>query len=137
MKKNDTLLYPTIFTKENDGGYAVSSPNIPGMHTEGDNFEEAAYWAVDAIATMLDGEAKYPEIQDPSNWPLKENQRVVVISVDMKRWLFEKAQEAQAKTVRRTITVPQSLNDLAKAEGVNVSKIATQALRRALKLKEA
>ena len=128
MKPQDIIIYPTVFAKEPDGGYAVYSPNIPGMHTEGDTFTEAAHWSVDAIATMLDGLTSYPEPQDPSSWPLNNNEQIVMISVDMHRWLFEKARERETKTVRRTITVPKYLNDFAKSHDINVSRLATQAL---------
>ncbi|TLQ51872.1 type II toxin-antitoxin system HicB family antitoxin [Lacticaseibacillus casei] len=83
--KSSVLVYPTIFTEFNDedGHYfTVTSPNIKGMVTEGTTREEAAIEAVDAIATMLDGEP-YPPVQDPSNWSLAANQSIVYITVDM------------------------------------------------------
>ncbi|BAN75088.1 MULTISPECIES: type II toxin-antitoxin system HicB family antitoxin [Lacticaseibacillus] len=83
--KSPVLVYPTIFTEFNDedGHYfTVTSPNIKGMVTEGTTREEAATEAVDAIATMLDGEP-YPPVQDPSNWSLAANQSIVYITIDM------------------------------------------------------
>ncbi|WDF82695.1 type II toxin-antitoxin system HicB family antitoxin [Lacticaseibacillus pabuli] len=133
MKPQAMMIYPTIFVKEATGGYAVYSPNIPGMHTEGDTFTEAVHWTIDAIATMLDGAANYPDPQDPSDWQLHDNEQIVMISVDMGRWLFEKARERETKTVRRTITVPKYLNDFAKKHDINVSRLATQALEAELR----
>ena len=120
------LVYPIIATEYNDedGHYFVgTSPNIKGMVTQGDSMADLAYQAEDAIATMLDGE-KYPEPQDASKWELEANQKVIYISVDMEKWLKQNTQ-----TVRRTITVPQYLNDLAKERKLNVSRIATDALK--------
>jgi len=119
------LVYPIIATEFNDDGhyYVATSPNINGMVTQGDTLADLAYQAEDAIATMLDGET-YPEPQDPSEWKLDSNQRIIYISVDMDKWLKKNTQ-----TVRRTITVPQYLNDLAKERKVNVSRIATDALK--------
>ncbi|MGR3915961.1 hypothetical protein [Pediococcus acidilactici] len=57
------------------------------MVTQGDTFEDAVYWAEDAIGTMLDGEKSYPKVQDPSNWKLNKNDRLVYITVDMSKWL--------------------------------------------------
>lgn len=123
------LVYPIIATECNDedGHYFVAtSPNIPGMVTQGDTLAELAYQAEDAIATMLDGE-KYPEVEDASKWDLENNQHIVYITVDMAKWL-------NSKTVRRNITVPQYLNDLAKERGINVSRLATEALKAELNI---
>lgn len=124
MKKR--LVYPIIATEHNDEDghyYVATSPNIKEMVTQGDTMADIAYQTEDAIATMLDGET-YPEPQDPSSWQLEENQRIIYISVDMAKWLKKNTQ-----TVRRTITVPEYLNDLAKQRHVNVSRIATDALK--------
>jgi len=123
------LVYPIIATEYNDedGHYFVAtSPNIPGMVTQGDSLADLAYEAEDAIATMLDGE-KYPEPQNSLKWNLDSNQRVIYISVDMTKWL-----QKNTKTVKRTITVPEYLSDLARERKVNVSRIATDALKNEL-----
>lgn len=132
--KDEILVYPTIFTENNDedGHYfTVTSPNISGMVTEGDTREAAAVEAYDAIATMLDGE-EYPPVQNPSTWQLETNESIVYITVNMTQWHLEKARALRTKTVRRTITLPEYLNDLAKERGVNVSRITAEALERAL-----
>ncbi|MUV40596.1 type II toxin-antitoxin system HicB family antitoxin [Levilactobacillus brevis] len=120
------LVYPIIATEYNDedGHYFVAtSPSVPGMVTQGDSLADLAYQAEDAIATMLDGE-KYPEPQDVSIWKLEDNQRVIYVSIDMTKWL-----QKNTKTVRRTITVPEYLNNLAKERKINVSRVATDALK--------
>lgn len=128
------LIYPVIFTEYNDDGhyFTVTSPNIKGMVTQGETRAEAALEAVDAIATMLDGAPSYPKPQDPSKWPLKDNESIVYVTVDMAQWYREKAKWQHSKTVRRTITVPEYLNDLAKQRHLNVSRIATEALEHEL-----
>lgn len=123
------LMYPVIISEYNDDGhyYVVTSPNIPGMVTQGDSFSEAAFWAEDAIATMLDGEDEYPNVQDPSDWSLSSNDKLVYISVDMNKWLSK-----NSKTVKKTITVPEYLNTMAKANNINVSRLTTEALKNKL-----
>lgn len=81
------MLYPVIISEFNDDGryFVATSPNIPGMVTQGDSFSDAAYWAEDAISTMLEDEKEYPEIQDPSKWGLKDNDRIVYISIDVNK----------------------------------------------------
>lgn len=130
MKKEDIVVYPTIFTENNDedGHYfTVTSPNIKGMVTEGTTREDAATEAIDAIATMLDGEV-YPQAQDPATWKLEEHQSIVYITVNMTQWYLEKARLLNKKTVRRSISVPAYLDQLAKEQKINVSRLATEAL---------
>ena len=126
---NTRWVYPVIMAEFNDedGHYfVVTSPNIPGMVTEGKTEAEAAYWAEDAIATMIE-DTDYPEPQDTTEWQVKDNERIVYISVDMTAWLRTKK-----RTVQKTITVPEYLSDMAKKRGLNVSAVATRALAQEL-----
>lgn len=79
------LAYPVIISELNDDGhyYVATSPNIPGMVTQGDTFLDVTFWARDAIATMLEDEKAYPSVQNPDNWDLKGNETVVYITVDV------------------------------------------------------
>lgn len=100
------IVYPIIVSEYDDDGhyFVATSPNIPGMVTQGDTLSDVVYWAEDAIATMIAGE-EYPP-QDPTDWPLKKNERVVFVSVNMVQWL-----KKHSKTVRKNITIPDYLND--------------------------
>lgn len=120
------LIYPVIISEYHDDGhyYVATSPNIPGMVTQGDTFSDAAYWAEDAIATMLDGQASYPAVQDPRSWDLKSNDRLVYITVDLDKWLHK-----NSKTIKKTITVPEYLSVMAKEQNINVSQLTTKALK--------
>lgn len=125
MKEN-ILVYPVIITECNDESghyYGVSSPNIKGMVTDGNTIQEAVIHAEDAIATMI-ADTDYPEVQDPKDWKLEENERIMWISVNMTRWLND-----YGKTVRRNITIPEGLNIWAKENNINVSKVTTEALK--------
>lgn len=128
--KRNILIYPVIVSEMNDDGhyYLVTSPNIPAMVTQGDTFSDAVYWSADAIATVIEGET-YPEPVDPSNWTLNDNDKLVYVTVDMKRW-----SEKNLKTVKKTITVPEYVSNLAKENGINVSQVATEALKHELGL---
>lgn len=101
------IVYPIIVSEYDDDGhyFVATSPNIPGMVTQGDTLSDVVYWAEDAIATMIAGEG-YPTPQDPTDWPLKKNERVVFVSVNMVQWL-----KKHSKTVRKNITIPDYLND--------------------------
>lgn len=99
--RHSTLVYPVIFSEFNDDGhyYTVTSPNLPGMITQADTLTEAQTEAVDAIATMLDGN-NYPQRQNSTHWQLESNQQVHLITVDMAAWYHEKNE--YLKSVYRT-----------------------------------
>lgn len=125
IMKQEILAYPVILTEYNDDGhyYVVTSPNIKGMVTDGDTIAEALFHAEDAMATMLDGTV-YPDTQDPKLWKLKDNQQVSWVTVNMTKW-----KNRYGKTVRRNISIPEGLNNWAKANKINVSQVTANALR--------
>lgn len=125
--KQDILIYPVIVTECNDEAghyYGVSSPNIPGMVTDGETLTDAIIHAEDAIATMISDDTEYPTVQDPTKWQLGEHDSIMWVTVNMAKWLNQ-----YDKKVRRNISLPESLNNWAKENKINVSKITTEALQ--------
>lgn len=57
IKKN-ILTFNAVFLEENDGGYSVSVPALPGCFSQGDTFEEAVKNIKEAIELYLEDEAK-------------------------------------------------------------------------------
>ncbi len=47
--------YTAVFERENDGGYSVYVPDLPGCASMGDTYEEALANIREAIACHLDG----------------------------------------------------------------------------------
>ncbi len=59
MKKNLKVLeYNAVFTSEEDGGFSVSVPGLPGCFSEGDTFEEAQKKIKEAIELYLEPNSK-------------------------------------------------------------------------------
>ncbi len=58
MKKKilqrNVLSYTTVFEPEEEGGYTVHVPSLPGCITQGDTFEEAQKNAQEAIALYVE-----------------------------------------------------------------------------------
>lgn len=46
--------FTAVFEPAEEGGYTVTVPALPGVVTEGDNFEEARAMAADAIRGYLE-----------------------------------------------------------------------------------
>ncbi|MDO1605243.1 type II toxin-antitoxin system HicB family antitoxin [Lactobacillus sp. YT155] len=131
MKTRDTIIYPVIITEiqDNEHYYTVTSPNIEGMITRGKTFSDAATKAEDAIATILNEGSSYPEVQDPTTWEINDNEKIVYINVNMTKWRTRNTQ-----TIRTTITMPEYLSVLARKNNINVSRVATEALKKKLKI---
>ena len=47
--------YTVVFEPAAERGYVVTVPALPGLHTEGDTFEEAQAMAADAIRCYIEG----------------------------------------------------------------------------------
>lgn len=44
-----------VFEPQPEGGYHVYSPDLPGLHTQGDDLDEATDNAREALALYIDG----------------------------------------------------------------------------------
>jgi len=60
--------YKILLTKEDEGGYMVTVPALPGCITQGDNIEEAMAMAQEAIELYIEElQARGEKIPDNSN----------------------------------------------------------------------
>lgn len=131
-------IYPAIFYKEENGGYSVIFPDLNHLATCGDTMQETMEMAVDCLAgylftEKLEGnklpaptplEQVDPYCEDTDEEDRKTERFVNMVSVDVEAYAalhFNKA-------VKRTVSIPQWLNNRAIAKKVNVSKLLQQAL---------
>ena len=131
-------IYPVIFT-EVDGKkkeVLVYIPDLNGM-TEGKDIADAIAMAKDYICNALfdkkDSEipasTKIDKIKTKSS-PFFDNGKSFISLVDVDLDAFR--QREKSKSVRRNITLPQWLDDMATAAKLNVSAIAQKALKKEL-----
>lgn len=59
--KQKVLEYNTIFQKEEEGGYSVWVPALPGCASQGETFEEALDNIKEAIALYLEDDREVQE----------------------------------------------------------------------------
>lgn len=125
-------LYPAIFTEEQDG-YSVTFPDFEGCFSEGDSLEEAYEMAIDALGLYFEDEKKdfeYPKATNPKNIVTGENEFIVMIEFDM----IEYMKKHGNKAIKKTLTIPAWLNELAMRENVNFSQTLQNALVEQLKI---
>lgn len=130
--KQDRYSYPCIITLDKeDGIYYVNFPDLEDCFTDGDTLEEALYNAQDVLGLVLySKEENGIEINPPKNdfIATKENQALSYISV----WMPLVRDEIENKSVKKTITIPKWLNDLAEDKGVNFSRLLQVSLKKYL-----
>ena len=125
MKK---LFYPAIFNKAEEGGYWVTFPDLPECVTEGDDMEEAYGMAVDALGlALIDriiSKEELPKASSIENIERQEDGSVVVIQFDK----AEYERKHNNKAVKKTLTIPEWLNEEALAMNINFSQVLQEAL---------
>lgn len=53
MIRMEKFIYQIVLTPEDEGGYSVEVPDLPGCFTYGDTLEDAACMAADAAKTYV------------------------------------------------------------------------------------
>ncbi len=134
------MTYPVIFTQTNDEKKTVLV-YVPDLDraTEGYGLDDAIKMARDLIGNMLLDTAdedfpKASEIDavDVSKSEFADAGKSFVSLVDVDMTAFRRMQKT--KTVRRNITLPEWLDDMAKDAKINVSALVQEALKQKLEI---
>ncbi|MCM1122795.1 MAG: type II toxin-antitoxin system HicB family antitoxin [Eubacterium sp.] len=122
------LFYPAIFHVAEEGGFWITFPDLPECMTQGDNMQHAYEMAVDALGLAISSrKAENLEIPIPSE-PCKvgtsADEYCVVIEFDMLAY----QKRTNSKAVKKTLTIPEWLNEAALALDINFSQVLQEAL---------
>ena len=121
------LFYPAVFHTAEEGGFWVTFPDIPECMTQGDNMQEAYEMAVDALGLSLTSrEAEREEIPKASSLDEvdAEDGTLVIVEFDMAEYRRKNCSRA----VKKTLSIPEWLNEAAIRENINFSQILQEAL---------
>lgn len=120
------LFYPAIFHREGEG-FWVSFPDFPECLTEGDDMRLAYEMAVDALGLAITSRKEenkiIPEPTQPDEVAMEDG-ILVVVEFDM----MEYNRKHNARAVKKTLSIPEWLNQEAIAMGVNFSQVLQEAL---------
>lgn len=123
--------YPAIFHAE-DGGFWVEFPDLPGCVTEGDSIAEAVAEASSALGgflcSMLDRKLELPAPSDLRAITVEGNDFASIVIADP--LAFQK----RTKAIKKTLSIPEWLNEAAEARHINFSAVLQQALINQLQL---
>ena len=125
---DDKFFYPALFHKEDDGGFWVSFPDIPECLTQGTDMSQAYEMAVDALGLALADRIKENNVPVPTSIDflvIAENSYPVIIEFD----LLEYKKKHRSRAVKKTLTIPEWLNDEAIKKNINFSAVLQEALK--------
>lgn len=125
------LIYPAVFHREDESVW-VEFPDLEGCQSFGDNVKEALDGAKEALEgyciTLLEEKRKLPEASDMLSVKTDKNSFATLVEVDLTTRL------AKEKSVKKTLTVPAWLNDMAVEKGINFSAVLQEGLTKSLGL---
>lgn len=122
------LFYPAVFVPEENGGFSVYFPDVDGCFTQGETIEEAYEMSFDALGLMLscleDEKRPIPTPSAPHEIQPQDGGCVIMIGFDM----IEYKKKHSTKSVKKTLTIPEWLNEEAIARNINFSQTLQEAL---------
>lgn len=126
--KKDRYIYPAIFDYDADG-ISIEFPDLPGCLPCAHSDEEAVKNAQEAMALHLyNMELDKDDIPEPT--PVTQlrpetNQAIVLVEA----WMPAFRDKMENKAIKKTLTIPKWLNDMAEQKQVNFSRILQDALK--------
>jgi predicted RNase H-like HicB family nuclease len=130
----DTYAYPAIFKKEKNGGMAISFPDLPGCLSSinsNESLEDGINNAREAMALWLHDETNIPKASSLENIKIDTHQFLVYVEVWMPYW----SKGIVEHYVKKTLSIPSWLNELAIMHNLNFSLVLKDALKEKLNIK--
>jgi predicted RNase H-like HicB family nuclease len=126
------IVYPAVFYQNENGGYTVEVPDLPGCTTEGESMADAIRMAEDAASGWILGELEdkrpVPPPSTRSGVKLDESIApdgfVQFIVLD----IAEYSKRYGKQTVKKNLTIPAWLESIAADNNLNFSQVLQDAL---------
>ncbi len=133
MEENYT--YPAILDYKEEGYINICFPDFSDAYTCVEKGEDAVSAAQEALALAItDREENKEELPEPSKAEkvrLEEKQQLVYINV----WMPYHRTQVKVVYVKKTLTIPAWIDELAKANNLNFSATLVEAIKEKLSLK--
>jgi len=125
----DRYVFPALFEPGDSGGYTVTFPDLPGCVTEGRDIPEALAMARDALELHLYGMEEEGETIPQPTVPDRLGIEPPAFATLVDVWMPPVRDEMANKAVKKTLTIPKWLDDLADEHEVNYSRVLQEALK--------
>ena len=127
------VMYPALFEKE-DSRSNVTFQDLPEAITCGDTLEQAIEMAKECLGLCLDvrkeNKEEIPVMSDPSRINCANGTFVMMIEFDS----IDFNKRYNKKAIRKNVTIPAWLNELAEEKNVNFSNVLQNALMKKLNI---
>jgi len=128
QKLKNSYIFPAIFEYYEES-YTVTFPDLSGCITEGSNVEEALKMAKEALElhlyNMEEENEKIPIPSKPENIKLNKHSFTSLIEV----WMPPVRNEMKNEYIKKTLTIPKWLNDIAIEKKINFSHLLQSAVK--------
>lgn len=125
------MFYPVIFTKESNGISTVV-PDLDGCFSEGEDFTQAYTNTQDAIGLYLEDLKEFPKATAADQIKVdNKDQFMCVVEFDDTEYL----KRNRTKAIKKTLTIPEWLNEKAESAHINFSGVLQEALKQRLNIK--
>ena len=134
MKKMKLIYTACFYLNEDEKGYTVTVPDLPGCTTFGNDLKESMEMAVDAASGWILGELEEGQpvprasdiddivVDDELNINNKAFKSLIVLDMD------SYADKYGEKSVRKNTTIPAWLNTFAENNNINFSEVLKDGL---------
>ena len=114
------FVYPMVVHDDPDGSWA-EFPDVEGCFTQADSLNELMFNAVEALTCHLEGGYVIKPATDIRKLTLEPSTfaQLVAVDVDITK---------NTKSVKKTLTIPEWLNNEAVSKGINFSQTLQEAL---------
>lgn len=129
----DSYIYPAILDYADDG-ISIEFPDLPGCFSCADTDEEALFMAKDALRGWLmvaEDSKMLIDLPTPlKNINLEKNQKAILVEANLAFY----REAYKNRSIKKTLTIPAWLNDLAEKEKINFSFVLQSALKEHLNI---
>ena len=131
----ESYVYPAVIGREGKD-FVISFPDFPDQVTYADTYEEIISAGQEVLALCIsDNEATGTESPIPSapeNITIKDGERLVYIHV----WMPYFRNIEKVVYVKKTLTIPKWLDEMAKQQNINFSATLVKGLKNRLGIRE-
>ena len=115
-------VYPAVFHANEDGSFTITYPDLPGCITEGKNMANAVHMAQSALSQWIeylaDNKMEIPSATTMASIKTAPDEFANLICAVVR----------EQRAVRRTVSIPKWMDDMASDAGLSLSRILQDAL---------
>ena len=128
------IYYPAVFCKEEEGGFSILFPDLPGCGTQSETIQEGMELAQEALYEYITAckENSFPIPQPSAIESIDHAHNDFVIPIEYNRMKYDR--KYYSKAVRKNITIPEWLSILADEHDLSLSEATKVGLKMQLGL---